>query len=61
MPRSRPCRPRRAKRHATLQYGSYGIGKGGSRRPALLAWAVVGIPLAWGVWITLSKSLPLFR
>jgi MFS family permease len=46
---------------ATLQYGSYGIGKGGLSGPALLAWAVVGIPLAWGVWITLSKSLPLFR
>jgi hypothetical protein len=26
-----------------------------------LAWAVVGIPIIWGVWITLSKSLALFR
>lgn len=31
--------------------------------PALLiaAWTAVAIPLAWGVWITLSKSLALFR
>ena len=28
---------------------------------ALLAWAAVGIPLAWGVWITLEKALVLFR
>jgi MFS family permease len=27
---------------------------------AVLAWAGVGIPIAWGVWITLSKSLLLF-
>jgi hypothetical protein len=26
-----------------------------------LAWAAVGIPLAWGVWITLEKALILFR
>jgi hypothetical protein len=31
--------------------------------PALViaAWTAVAIPLAWGVWITLSKSLALFR
>lgn len=46
---------------ASLQYGSFGIGKGGLDGTALLAWAVVGIPIAWGVWITLSKSLALFR
>ncbi len=28
---------------------------------AVLAWAAVGIPLAWGVWITLEKALVLFR
>jgi MFS family permease len=28
---------------------------------AVLAWAAVGIPLAWGIWITLGKSLVLFR
>jgi len=28
---------------------------------ALAAWLAVGIPLAWGVWITLEKALVLFR
>ncbi|MGN6097973.1 MAG: MFS transporter small subunit, partial [Bosea sp. (in: a-proteobacteria)] len=41
--------------------GSFGIGKGGFDATAALAWAVVGIPLAWGIWITLSKSLTLFK
>jgi len=27
----------------------------------LAAWLAVGIPLAWGVWITLEKALVLFR
>ena len=27
----------------------------------ITAWTAVAIPLAWGVWITLSKSLALFR
>ena len=26
-----------------------------------LAWAIVWIPLGWGIWITLSKALVLFR
>ena len=26
-----------------------------------IAWTAIGIPLAWGVWITVSKSLALFR
>lgn len=25
------------------------------------AWAVVWVPLAWGIWITLTKALVLFR
>jgi hypothetical protein len=25
------------------------------------AWIAISIPLAWGVWVTLSKSLALFR
>ncbi len=40
--------------------GSYGIGKGGATPMALLAWAAVGIPIAYGVWITLSKVPVLF-
>jgi hypothetical protein len=26
-----------------------------------LAWLIVGIPLLWGVFITLQKAAPLFR
>ncbi len=40
--------------------GSFGIGRGGLSAPALLAWAAVGVPLAWGIWITLTKALVLF-
>ncbi|AYD03743.1 OFA family MFS transporter [Neorhizobium sp. NCHU2750] len=40
--------------------GSFGIGKGGFDAKALLAWAVVGIPLLWGIWVTLRSSLALF-
>ena len=28
---------------------------------APLAWAAVGIPLLWGVWITVDKALALFE
>jgi MFS family permease len=42
--------------------GSFGIGRGAVLRPgALLAWAMVGIPLGWGVWITLQKAIVLFQ
>ncbi|GJE45819.1 tRNA N6-adenosine threonylcarbamoyltransferase, mitochondrial [Methylobacterium soli] len=41
--------------------GSFGIGRGGLSAPAMLAWAVVGLPILWGIWITLSKALILFR
>ena len=27
----------------------------------IVAWALVGIPLAWGVWQVFRKSLDLFR
>jgi MFS family permease len=40
--------------------GSYGIGKGGLSPAAILAWVCVGIPIAWGGWLTLSKALILF-
>lgn len=40
--------------------GSFGIGKGGLDAKAALAWAVVGIPLLWGVWVTLRSSMALF-
>jgi hypothetical protein len=37
--------------------GSFGIGKGGLDTKAMLFWAFVGIPLAWGVWKTLESAL----
>jgi MFS family permease len=40
--------------------GSYGIGKGGLDAKAALFWAFVGIPLAWGVWVTLKNALQIF-
>lgn len=32
-----------------------------SRAVIWLAWLAVGIPLAWGVWVTLSKAVVLLR
>jgi MFS family permease len=40
--------------------GSFGIGTGGLDAKAAMAWAVVGIPLLWGIWVTLRSSLVLF-
>ncbi|MGK6314150.1 OFA family MFS transporter [Neorhizobium sp. DT-125] len=40
--------------------GSFGIGRGGLDGKAALAWAAVGIPIFWGVWITLQKTSALF-
>ncbi|WP_375466168.1 OFA family MFS transporter [uncultured Methylobacterium sp.] len=45
----------------TIPSGSFGIGRGGFNATALAAWAVVGIPIAWGVWTTLAKALILVR
>jgi MFS family permease len=36
--------------------GSFGIGKGGLDWRAAVFWLFVGIPLAWGVWITLQSA-----
>jgi MFS family permease len=43
-----------------VQHGSFGIGKGGLDWRAAIFWAFVGIPLAWGVWITLQSTAALF-
>jgi hypothetical protein len=40
--------------------GSLGIGKGGCTISTALAWSCVGIPIAWGVYVTLSQALVLF-
>ena len=41
--------------------GSFGIGKGGLDWKAAVFWAFVGIPLAWGVWISLESAAALFQ
>ena len=46
---------------ARVAGGSHGIGTGGFSGPASLAWACVGLPIAWGVWVTLQKALVLFH
>ncbi len=49
-----------AKSAAAVPSGSFGIGKGGVDARAALFWAVVGIPLAWGVWKTLESAVKIF-
>jgi MFS family permease len=49
-----------AKNEASIQHGSFGIGKGGLDARAALFWAFVGIPLAWGVWKTLESAIKIF-
>jgi hypothetical protein len=44
-----------------VQSGSFGIGKGGLDLPAAIFWAFVGVPLAWGVWITLQSAAKIFQ
>ena len=41
--------------------GPSGIGRGGMDVKAALAWAAVGLPIAWGVWLTLSTSAILLQ
>jgi MFS family permease len=41
--------------------GAYGIGGGAFDWKAALAWAAVGVPLAWGLTQTFLKALTLFR
>ena len=45
------------KNASAVQYGSFGIGKGGLDIRAALFWAFVGVPLAWGVWKTLESAI----
>jgi MFS family permease len=40
--------------------GSFGIGKGGLDMQAAIFWAFVGIPLCWGIWITLTNAAKIF-
>ncbi len=42
-------------------HGSRVIGRGKMLTPlAIFAWLLVGIPLAWGVWVTVQKAVILF-
>lgn len=49
-----------AKSAASIQHGSFGIGKGGLDARAAMFWAFVGVPLAWGVWKTLESAVKIF-
>ncbi|HTJ26197.1 MAG TPA: hypothetical protein VMA36_08530 [Candidatus Limnocylindria bacterium] len=33
----------------------------GTSAKLVLAWLFVGIPLAWGVWVTLQNAVKLFQ
>jgi MFS family permease len=47
---------------AAVPSGSFGIGRGAILRPgSIVAWTLVGVPLVWGIWITLQKSIDLFQ
>ena len=37
------------------------VGRGGNPALVLAAWAAVGVPLAWGMWVTLQKAFVLFH
>jgi MFS family permease len=50
-----------AKTAVAESHGSAGINRGRVDGMTLLAWAVVGLPLLWGVWVTLTKAAALFR
>lgn len=37
------------------------VSTSGSTAVLAVAWAIVGIPAAWGFWQTVTKALALFR
>ena len=41
--------------------GSFGIGKGGLDWKAAVFWCFVGIPLGWGVWLTLISAAKILQ
>src|SRR5499426_525135 len=49
-----------ARSEAATPSGSFGIGKGGLDAQSAVFWAFVGIPLAWGIWITLKNAMRIF-
>ena len=48
-------------RGGTAAAARWASASGGWTPPRCCAWLVVGVPIPWGVWITLSKALVLFR
>ena len=49
-----------AKSESAIQHGSFGIGKGGLDAKAVAFWLFVGVPLAWGVYMTLLSAVKIF-
>jgi len=49
-----------AKAHQSTDEGAELAARGGFGAMGLLAWAAVGIPFAWGLYIALTKALALF-
>jgi MFS family permease len=46
---------------AIVTPGPMGIGRWQLNATSILAWLAVGIPIAWGVWITLKSAFVLFK
>ena len=46
---------------SSVQIGAQGIGAGAFDAKAFLAWAFVGIPIAWGVYMTYLNVVKLFN
>ena len=57
-PKSPSCRPQAPRLAAST--GSHGIGFGGLDAKLRVFWAFVGIPIAWGVWVTLVTAVKIF-
>jgi hypothetical protein len=51
----------RQQAHDTASASAGNVGGGGIGAGVVLAWALVGLPLAWGVWQTLLKAAVLFK
>jgi hypothetical protein len=51
----------RAKSQQGAVAGSMGIGQWRLDATSVAAWLAVGVPIAWGVYVTLTKALVLFH
>ena len=61
MPESEVAEIDRRAAEAVEPQASFGIGRGRLDARAVLAWAPVVLPLAWGVWVTVQKAAVLLR